>query len=138
MFLYYALKEFIKCLRCHKKSESALYKGFVMYKNTKKKDRKCLLNVVHELNQLSRYWHAFPDSYFRFGMFMKNWGDFGRMKSFVPQEAYSHFAMDKDSRYHVLIDDKILFHDLMTRYGLPVPTRFFTFRNGEFRSGSIF
>ena len=66
---------------------------------------------------------------------MKDYTDMDRMKSFVPQCAYYRFAADKDSRYHVLIDDKIVFHDLMTQYGLPVPTRYFTFRNGEFRKG---
>ena len=84
---------------------------------------------------LYNYWNAFPDTYFRMGMFAKSYKDYDRMKSFVPQGAYAKLSMDKHSEYHLLIDDKILFHDIMTQYGLPVPTRFFTFRGGEFRHG---
>lgn len=69
-------------------------------------------------------------------MFLKDYTDHGKMYSFVPQGAYYVYAKDNDLRYHVLIDDKILFHDMMTHYGFPVPQRFFVFRNNEFRSGN--
>lgn len=89
-----------------------------------------------EVDKLCIYWKAFPDTYFRFGMFLKEYTDFERMKSFVPQDGYYRFSKDETPKYHVLIDDKIIFHDLMTHYGLPVPTRYFTFRGGEFRNGA--
>ena len=85
---------------------------------------------------LFNYWKAFPDSYFRFGMFLNTYSDKEKMKSFIPQGAYSRYSTDKDTRYHILIDDKIIFHDIMSQYGLPVPKRYFTFRAGEFRCGA--
>ena len=66
-------------------------------------------------------------------MFLKEYKDKDKMKSFVPQDAYYRFSTDQDVRYHILIDDKIIFHDIMTQYGLPVPKRYFTFRGGVFR-----
>lgn len=67
---------------------------------------------------------------------MKDYTDIDKMKSFIPQKVYNFYSADKDSRYHLLIDDKILFHDFLSYYGLPVPTRFFIFRNGQFRNGT--
>lgn len=67
---------------------------------------------------------------------MKTYNDFERMKSFIPQGAYYKLSADAQPKYHVLIDDKIIFHDIMTQYGLPVPMRYFTFRGGEFRKGA--
>lgn len=55
---------------------------------------------------------------------MKDYTDIDKMKSFIPQKVYNFYSADKDSRYHLLIDDKILFHDFLSYYGLPVPTRF--------------
>lgn len=86
---------------------------------------------------MSSYWHAFPDTYFRFGMFLKDYSNKKQILSFIPQGAYNRCAMDKDSHYHILIDDKIIFHDIMTHYGLPVPVRYFTFRGGLFRNGAV-
>ena len=116
---------------------SAFYRGFHFYNSIKDTQKKPYLTVMKEVRSLYKYWGGvFPDSYFRFGMFLMNYTDRGRIYSFVPQDAYSKYAMDNDLRYHVLIDDKILFHDMMTHYGFPVPQRFFIFRNNEFRSGN--
>lgn len=117
---------------------SDCYRGYLLYKSTPSNIRKSVIKVIIELSQLSRYWKAFPDTYFRFGMFLQDFTDKDRMKSFVPQRAYARYCNDGDlSKYHLLIDDKIIFHDIMCHYGLPVPIRFFTFRNGEFRNGNI-
>jgi len=118
---------------------SDLYKGYKLYKNTPPSfGKKSVIKVLVELSTLTRYWKAFPDTYFRFGMFLKNYTDKDKMKSFVPQGAYYRLSADKTPKYHVLIDDKILFHDIMQHYGLPVPYRFFTFRNNVFRCGPKF
>jgi len=69
-------------------------------------------------------------------MFMKTYNDFERMKSFILQGSYYKLSADVQPKCHVLIDDKIIFHDIMTQYGLPVPMRYFTFRGGEFRKGA--
>lgn len=116
--------------------DSDLYKGFQLYNNTPPYLRKSKAKVLAELSKLTRYWNAFPDTYFRFGMFMKTYNDFDKMKSFIPQGAYYKLSADMLPQYHVLIDDKIIFHDIMTQYGLPVPYRYFTFRGGEFRNGA--
>lgn len=115
--------------------KSDLYRGYSLYKKYPPRSKKPIIKVLMELSKLTRYWKAFPDTYFRFGMFLKEYNDFERMKSFVPQGAYYLLSADKQPKYHVLIDDKIIFHDIMTHYGLPVPTRFFIFRGGEFRRG---
>lgn len=116
--------------------QSDLYRGFQLYKNTPPNLRKHIIKVLIELMKLTRYWKAFPDTYFRFGMFMKTYNDLEQMKSFIPQGAYYKLSADKHTKYHVLIDDKIIFHDIMTQYGIPVPTRYFTFRGNEFRNGA--
>lgn len=117
--------------------DSAFYRGFHFFNTTKEVQKKSYIAVLQEVRRLYYYWGGvFPDSYFRFGMFLKNYTDHGKMYSFVPQGAYYRYAKDNDLRYHVLIDDKILFHDMMTHYGFPVPHRFFVFRNNEFRSGN--
>lgn len=136
---------FIRCilsnlLNKYRNSEhyyhSDFYRGYHLY-NTVKDGKKSYPTVLKEVRRLFYLWGGvFPDSYFRFGMFMNEYSDWNKICSFVPQNAYSRYAIDKDSRYHVLIDDKILFHDLMTHYGFPVPQRFFIFRNNEFRSGN--
>jgi len=69
-------------------------------------------------------------------MFLKDFGSMDLMKSYLPQIAYSKLAQGK-SKYNLLIDDKIIFHDIMSYYGLPVPKRYFTYRNGEFRQGNV-
>ena len=97
--------------------------------------KKNIFRVLLELNKLSIHWHAFPDTYFRFGMFLKDYTDSKKMRSFVPQGAYNKLNRGGDHRYNVLIDDKIIFHDLLSYYHIAVPYRFFTFRNDEFRNG---
>lgn len=137
MLTYYLIKEVAHWIvngRVNKHSD--VYRGFGLYRRTKT-GKKNILKVLHELSILSMYWNAFPDVYFRMGMFMSDFTDMKRMKSFIPQKAYNRYAADKDRRYHILIDDKIIFHDLMTQFGLPVPIRYFTFRNGDFRKGNI-
>lgn len=57
------------------------------------------------------------------------------MESFIPQNAYARMV-GGSSKYNILIDDKILFHDTLSYYGLPVPKRFFILRKGELREGS--
>jgi len=54
------------------------------------------------------------------------------MKTFVPQGAYFRYAYDNNSSYHILEDDKILFHNNMQMYNLPVPERFFVYQEGRF------
>ena len=123
-----------------------VYKGLKLFISSRKSQQglkdevncKGLITVYRELNELFRYWRCFPDTYFRFGMFVKGFGNMERMKSFVPQGAYYRYASDQDPRYHILLDDKILFHDVMRSYGLPVPERYFVFRNGTFiRNGCL-
>lgn len=118
------------------KQHSDLIRGFHLYKITSHDIKKKPITCLKEVITLFNYWKAFPDTYFRFGMFLKEYVDKNKMKSFVPQGAYYRYSKDKDARYHILIDDKIIFHDIMTQYKLPVPTRFFTFRANEFRHGA--
>ena len=139
MLTKYIIKQIGYCIYAHKPFASApVIKGLRMYKSATGGGKKSMLKVFLELRQLSSYWHAWPESYFRFGMFMKDFGDMERMKSFVPQGAYAAYCRDAayPTKYNILIDDKILFHDIMRQYGLPVPHRYFTFRNNVFRDGN--
>ena len=98
---------------------------------------KSLITTYLESNKLAKLYHCFPDTYFRFGMFMKDFGDFKLMKSFIPQQAYYRITTDREARYHILVDDKILFHNIMKMYGLPVPERYFVFQDKSFRKDGI-
>lgn len=138
-FVFQILNQLLFKPIIHHKSfyESDLYKGWMLYNSYRGEgERKTLWSVIGDLRLLTNKYHTFPDTYFRFGMFIKNWGSKERMLSFVPQGAYAALSADSDKNYHILIDDKILFHDLMTQYGLPVPFRYFSFRNGEFRNNN--
>lgn len=134
--LRYIIKQYISCIH-HKKPFSSVpfSRGMKMYKEVVS-GKKSIFRIFIDIYRLSKYWKVFPDSYFRFGMFMKDYTDFDKMKSFIPQQAYYPFSKAKDARYNLLIDDKILFHDIMSYYGLPVPKRYFIYRNGEFRNAS--
>lgn len=136
-FIDYLIREFGRIiLKKGYKQHSDLIRGVRLYKNTPTKIKKSPLVCMKEVILLFNHWNAFPDSYFRFGMFLKEYKDKNKMKSFVPQGAYYRYSVCQDPRFNILIDDKIIFHDLMTQYGLPVPIRYFTFRGGEFRQGA--
>ena len=137
-------RSFVSCKLRHRDwKKTDIYKGLNMYNTFKLSQSqtgggKSLINIYLELKKLIKYWHCFPDTYFRFGMFLKDFGDMELMKTFVPQGAYYRYAADKDSQYHILLDDKILFHDVMRMYHLPVPERYFVFQAGVFRrNGNI-
>ncbi len=136
-FLY--LKTKLSCLKHNLPFEKTdVFKGKKLYDSIVSSMKKSKKTVNHELNSLYKYWHCFPDTYFRFGMFMKDFGDMELMKTFIPQQAYARYAADKDSRYHILIDDKILFHNIARMYGIPVPERFFVFQDNIFcKNGQI-
>lgn len=97
--------------------------------------KKTILKVLSDLNKIAKHFKCFPDTYFRFGMYMKTWNDMHTMMSFLPQTAYGRSTINK-TKHTVLIDDKIIFHDIMSYYGFPVPERFFIYRDGEFRQGN--
>lgn len=131
MLFYYILRIFLGTLKSKKTfKDSDYYKGIVFYFNTPSKDRKNILKVLIEMEKLSWYWRTYPTSYFLFEMHLKEFNNYSNMKSFVPQDFYSKFA--GSTKYDVLIDDKILFHDIMMMYNLPVSKHYFTFRNNQF------
>lgn len=133
-FYYHYYRTKFSCIKSHRSFEyTDFYKGKKLYDSISSSDKKNKLKVDKELHALSKYWHCFPDSYFRFGMFMKDFGDMELMKTYIPQQAYARYAADKDPKYHILIDDKILFHNIMRMYGLPVPERYFVFQDKTFR-----
>lgn len=109
--------------------------GWDLYNHTDTSLVKSKLQVQKDLNRLHKYWHCFPDVYFRFGMFLKDFTDWYRMISFVPQVAFVRYEQGwKRSEYGILLDDKILFNDLLSSYGVPVPEVLFCFKNNRFLS----
>ena len=134
--IFYFIKEYGRILlKNGHREHSDLLRGIRLYKATPSDQKKSVIQVTKDVISLFRYWNAFPDTYFRFGMFLKDYLDEDKMRSFIPQDAYYRFSTEEGTRYNLLIDDKIIFHDLMSYYGIPVPQRYFTFRNNEFRSG---
>ena len=90
MITYYTLREIAKSFYYRQSiSKTDLGKGIALYRKTPSKDRKNVFKVICELSRLSSFWHAFPDTYFRFGMFLKEFGDYKKMMSFIPQTAYN-------------------------------------------------
>lgn len=134
MLFYFVLRIYLSAL-WHKKpfKDSLPYRGFALFMTTPREDRKNIFRVLYEMEKLCWYWHTFPSCYFMFHMHLKDFQEFERMKTFVPQGFYSKYA--GSTEYDILIDDKILFHDIMTMYELPVPKRYFTFRNNMFFIG---
>ena len=137
MVLYYAMRQVLPFYyRRLDYKHTDVYKSWKMlsdFRKSQKGDGKSLMTMYKESNKLAKFWHCFPDTYFRFGMFLEHFGDIELMKTFIPQQAYARYASDKDLKYHILIDDKILFHNIMRMYGLPVPERYFVFQDKTFR-----
>lgn len=78
--------------------------------------------------------------YFRFGHFLNQYQSMEQLKSFVPQCAYSRFCSYglENSEYAVLINDKVIFHDMMCYYQLPSSEMLFIFVNNTFlRKGMV-
>lgn len=138
--LYYYIKTRLAFLLRHKSFKSSnCYLGGTMYRDYQGSDKKSRYQVLKELNQLAKHWHCYPDSYFIFAMYTKGFGDMAKMKTFIPQWVYGHqYSQNNEPSYEILVNDKILFHDVMRSYGLPVPERLFTYSYGYFkRNGKI-
>ncbi len=130
--LFLIVRQYLHCIKYHVPiSSTSINRGLHMYFHAN--NRKNLIKVFIELSWLCNKWRAFPDTYFRFRMFEKTYTNKKQILSFIPQGAYSCLNPSKDPRYNLLIDDKILFHDIMTLYGFKVPKRYFIFRNNTFR-----
>jgi Ni,Fe-hydrogenase I large subunit len=126
-FVFYVAKSLV----CN--SKDMLHKGLSYYKEYQGK-KKSLWRVYKECQMLYNHWDgAFPNTYFYYCMYSNDYTDVEKMKSFVPQEAYRRFV--GKSTYNLLIDDKIICHDVLSYYNIPVPERLFVFRNNEFRCG---
>ena len=131
--LYYILRSFFNCWHWHTSYRSSLpYLGLSYYFSYKGRDKKPFLRVLYELEQLSLYWRCFNDVYFEMSMFLNTWTDLDKMKSFVPQDAYFRMEKHLDRTYNILLDDKVIFHDLMNYYHIPVPHVYFIFKDGHF------
>ena len=133
--IYYIIKQLISALRYRiplKKTD--IIRSYKLYKQTPSEIRKGIKDILFELNKLCKEYHCFDDAYFRHLLFLKEAGNnFAVLKSFVPQHFYAKWCIDdKDPRYRILIDDKILFHRIMTQWGFPIPRIYFIFKNDTF------
>jgi len=138
--LYFSIKSILSCWLHHKDlSHNDIIRSYRCYKEFRKQNSKSLWRILSEVNYLCKYWHCFPDMYFRFGHFLKQYDDMEVIKSFVPQVAYGKFCSKglDNGPYAVLINDKIIFHDLMSFYQLPVSEMLFVFENDHFRSKGV-
>ena len=67
-------------------------------------------------------------------MFRDSFSSLEQMKTFVPQKVYGRKMKDADGRYNILINDKLLFHDLMSFYDIPTTSRYFKYSHNVFMS----
>ena len=138
MFLFFIIKNLLSCIKHHKSfQKSFAYMAYRSYSSYKMPDRKKMLTVLKDCEHLSRYWRVFPDMYFKMGMFSTCWSDMHQMETYIPQDAFTRFENKHKSKYNILIDDKIIFHDLMNYYHLPVPKVFFIYKNKKFYIDNI-
>ena len=107
--------------------------GWALYERTESRIKKPKKQVIRELNKLFKYWHCFPDTYFRFGMFLKDFTDWNRMVSFMPQIAAVRYESQCEYRdYGILLDSKILFNEILSSLGFPVSKTIFRYINKRF------
>ena len=139
--MYLLLYTIYRVLSCLKNRVSFLkeenpYLCFKYYYNDKDSSKKSLLRVLKEVNHLCKFWHHFPDTYFLLCHYQKEYNDMDQMKSFLPQGSYEFFIKQglDYSPYKVIVNDKILFHELMQSYGIPVPKILFSYKNNLFFS----
>lgn len=131
MFIYHVAKQYLHCKRRKLPFEhTSVYRGFKMYHDYNESDKKPFLKMLCEVIRLDHYWNAFPDTYFRFGMFVESYNDKDKMRSFIPQDAYYRYT--NITRYSILIDDKILCHEILESNGFPVPEILFSLVGGKF------
>ncbi len=132
--LYFFLRTHYACWRRHKSFRvTDFYKGWDLYRSYHGADKKGIMQVIREINRLAKYWKSYPDSYFMYGMFLKDFVGFDRMASFIPQSAYGRYARNRNPYYEILINDKILFHDIISTYGLPSTKRYFSYSTQSFK-----
>lgn len=135
----FQLKRFLNRIRGKSLSSNQLmteedYRaGWELYERTDSSIKKPKRQVVKELNKLCKYWHCFPDTYFRLGMFLKEYTDWNRMVSFLPQIAAVRYESQSEYRgYNILLDSKILFNELLSSLGFPVSKTVFRYANKRF------
>ena len=132
----YFIYRFFSCLRNHQQftKQENPYLCFKYYFDDKTSAKKSFFRVFKEVNRLFGYWHQFPDTYFIFCHYLKEYNDFNLIKSFLPQGAYYNFCKGglESSSYRIIVNDKILFHDFMEYYELPTSKVLFAFRNNHF------
>lgn len=137
MYLFlYTVYRILCCFKYHLSftKEENPYLCFKYYRNDKESDKKSLYRVLKEVNHLCKYWHHFPDTYFYFCHYQKQYNDMKQMKSFLPQGSYDSFCKGglERSPYSIVVSDKILFHELMQQYDIPVSPILFLYKNNLF------
>ena len=138
--LLYTVYRIISCIRNHKSftKEENPYLCFKYYHDDKKSNKKSFVTVFKEVNTLCKYWHHFPDTYFMFCHYKKEYDNMQQLKTFLPQGSYEHFLKGglDSSAYGIVVSDKVIFHELMQQYGIPVPHMLFVYKNNHFFAGN--
>ena len=130
--LFFFIQDLLGSLRWnHSVKVCYAYKCFAYFFNYKGENKKSIFKVICEVEKMSIFWRCFPDMYFKMSMFTSEWRDLDIMKSFVPQAAFYRIEERLDKRYNMLIDDKVVFHDLMNYYHIPVPHVFFLLKDNH-------
>ena len=139
--ILYIIYRYVYCLRHHLKftEQEDPWLCFKYYKECTAKNKKSLWRVLCDIERLLQYWHRFPDTYFIFCHWLKEYDNFKQIKSFLPQRNYDLACQRGEiisSKYNIIINDKIVFHELMSYYGIPVSKMILIYKNQHFIIGN--
>ncbi len=141
-FILYTIYRYIYCLRHHLKftEQEDPWLCFKYYKQCTAQNKKSLWRVLFDVERLLWYWHRFPDTYFIFCHWLEEYDNYKQIKSFLPQRNYGlacQWGGKISSTYDIVINDKILFHELMSYYGIPVPEMILIYKNQHFIKDNV-
>lgn len=89
--LIYFIYRLLYCWRHHLKftDQEDPWLCFKYYRENSAPNKKNLWQVLKDTNKLIKYWHRFPDTYFIFCHWLKEYNDWDKIYSFLPQRNYS-------------------------------------------------
>lgn len=87
--IFYLVFYIVRCLIQGKPFlKSEIVECYKEYKNCMADNKKSMSRVFGDVNMLVRYWKTFPDTYFIFCHFLKDYEGNAFLRSFLPQTSY--------------------------------------------------
>ncbi|KPJ56535.1 hypothetical protein AMJ49_04640 [Parcubacteria bacterium DG_74_2] len=95
----------------------------------KNNDKKNFFTILKEIWILTLYWKCLPHHYFRYSLYRKNF-DFKTILNYIPESVVYYKILPKINSYHILLDDKNLFENILKSNNLPTPNTLLKIRKG--------